>query len=439
MDTADITLDHFCKQFRLVSNQLSGHQLPWLQQQRRQALDTYTDMGLPGRKDEEWRYTRIRELQQHSFKPVVTAGLVDTQQIIRHQLSDAIVLVFIDGFFQANLSKLDDIPNNVVICNLAAAIEHHPELVEIWLDTTNSNSHGFSCLNTAFFNDGAFVHIPADITITKPIQLIFFGVTAGAMMTPRNLVIAEQNSGCHIAEIWTGTDNTHFCNAVTEVIAGEGAAIVIDNIQDEGDHTYHISSTFCQLAENANVTHQNFNFGGQLVRHDMQTELSQSAVCNHSGLTLVNGSQHIDNHLRIDHQQPDAVSRINYKNIADDKSHAIFQGRIVVHNDAQNTDSDMSNKNLLLSENAMIDTKPQLEIDADDVQCAHGVTVGALEQSALFYLRSRGLDETTARNILTFGFANELLETINSAELKTMVLNKLLKRFPQASIRVDWL
>jgi Fe-S cluster assembly protein SufD len=439
MDIADNTMDHFHQQFDIASDQLSGHNLPWLQQKRQQALSAYTALGLPGRKDEEWRYTQIREIQQHGFKPITAAGLVDAQQILNHQLSDAIVLVFVDGLYQANLSKLDDVPDGVVICNLATALQQYGELVEANLDSTNPNSHGFSCLNTAFLKDGVFIHLPAAISVEKPIQLIFFGATADAMITPRNLIIAEANSSCRITEIWAGTDHPRFCNAMTEVIAADGAEVTIDKIQDEGKHTYHISGTFSQLAENAVVTHRNFNFGGRLVRNDIHTKLGQSAACHQFGLTLVNQSQHIDNHLRIDHNQPDTVSRINYKNIADDKSRAVFQGRIVVHKDAQKTDSSMSNKNLLLSDDAIIYTKPQLEIDADDVQCAHGVTVGELEQAALFYLRSRGIDEVTARNILTFGFAKELLETIESIELKTMVLNKLLERFPQASIRADWL
>jgi Fe-S cluster assembly protein SufD len=439
MDIADNTMDHFHQQFSVASDQLSGHNLPWLQQKRQQALSAYTALGLPGRKDEEWRYTQIREIQQHGFKPVIAPGLVDAQQILSHQLSDAIVLVFVDGFYQSNLSKLDAVPDGVVICNFETAMQQHADLVEANLDSTNPNSHGFSCLNTAFFNDGVFIHLPAATSVDKPIQLIYFGTTADAMITPRNLIIAEPNSSCQISEIWTGTDQPRFCNAMTEVIAADGATVEIDKIQDEGNHTYHISSTFSQLGENAVVTHRNFNFGGRLVRNDIHTGLGQSSACHQFGLTLVNQSQHIDNHLRIDHNQPNTVSRINYKNIADDKSRAVFQGRIVVHKDAQKTDSNMSNKNLLLSDDAIIFTKPQLEIDADDVQCAHGVTVGELEQSALFYLRSRGIDELTARNILTFGFAKELLETIESTELKTMVLNKLLERFPQASIRADWL
>lgn len=439
MDIADNTMDHFHQQFTIASSQLSESNLPWLQQKRQQALNAYTALGLPGRKDEEWRYTQIREIQQHSFKPVSAPGLVDAQQILNHQLSDAIVLVFVDGFYQANLSKLEDVPDRVVICNLATALQQHGELVEANLDSTNPNSHGFACLNTAFFNDGVFIHVPAATCVEKPIQLIYFGTTTDAMITPRNLIVAEPNSSCRISEIWTGTDQPRFCNAMTEVIAADGATVEIDKIQDESNHTYHISSTLSQLGEKAVVTHRNFNFGGRLVRNDIHTELGQGAACHQFGLTLVNQSQHIDNHLRIDHIQPDTVSRINYKNIADDKSHAVFQGRIVVHKDAQKTDSNMSNKNLLLSDDAIIYTKPQLEIDADDVQCAHGVTVGELEQSALFYLRSRGIDEVTARNILTFGFAKELLETIDSTELKTMVLNKLLEHFPQASIRAGWL
>ncbi|MEE9425046.1 MAG: Fe-S cluster assembly protein SufD [Methylococcales bacterium] len=439
MDIVDTTMDQFHQQFGIASDQLSGHNLPWLQQKRQQALNVYTALGLPGRKDEEWRYTQVREIQQHGFKTVTAPGLVDAQQILKHQLSDAIVLVFVDGFYQANLSKRDDVPDGVVICNLATALQQHGELVEANLDSTNPNGQGFSCLNTAFFNDGVFIHFPADMRIEKPIQLIFYGATADAIITPRNLIVAEHNSSCRISEIWTGTDQPRFCNAITEVIAADGAIVEIDKIQDEGNHTYHISSTFSQLGENAVVTHRNFNFGGRLVRNDIHTKLGQSAACHQFGLTLVNQSQHVDNHLRIDHNLPDTVSRINYKNIADDKSRAVFQGRIVVHKDAQKTDSNMSNKNLLLSDDAIIYTKPQLEIDADDVQCAHGVTVGELEQSALFYLRSRGIDEVTARNILTFGFAKELLETIESTELKTMVLTKLLERFPQASIRADWL
>ncbi|MEE9345447.1 MAG: Fe-S cluster assembly protein SufD [Methylococcales bacterium] len=439
MDIADNTMDHFHQQFGIASDQLSGHNLPWLQEKRQQALDAYTALGLPGRKDEEWRYTQIREIQQHSFKPVSTPGLVDAQQILDHQLSDAITLVFVDGFYQANLSKLDSIPDEVVISNLATAMQQHPKLVEASLDATNPNSHGFSCLNTAFFNDGVFIHVPAEVIVENPIQFIFFGTTPDAMITSRNLIIADHHSSCRIIEVWAGTEHQRFCNTITEIIASNSAEVTIDKIQDEGQHTSHISSTFSQLAEHAVVTHRNFNFGGRFVRNDIHTGLGQSAACHQFGLTLVNQSQHVDNHLRIDHNKPDTVSRIQYKNIADDKSRAVFQGRIVVHKDAQKTDSNMSNKNLLLSDDAIIYTKPQLEIDADDVQCAHGVTVGELEQSALFYLRSRGIDEVTARNILTFGFAKELLETIESTELKTMVLNKLLERFPQAAIRADWL
>ncbi len=439
MDIADNKMDHFHEQFDIASNQLCGNDLPWLQTKRQEALDVYTRQGLPGRKDEEWRYTRVRELQQHGFNTISSPGLVDAQQIIDHQLSDAIVLVFVDGFYQANLSRLDAIPDDVVISNLATAIQQHPDLVEASLDATNPNSHGFSCLNTAFFNDGVFIHVPAEVIVEQPIQLLFFGSMADAMVSVRNLIIADHHSSCSIVEVWAGTEHPRFCNTITEVIADNSAEVTIDKIQDEGQHTYHISSTFSELAEHAVVTHRSFNFGGQLVRNDIHTELGQGAACHQYGLTLVNQSQHVDNHLRVDHAKPDTVSRIQYKNIADDKARAVFQGRIVVHKDAQKTDSNMSNPNLLLSDDAIIYTKPQLEIDADDVQCAHGVTVGELEQSSLFYLRSRGIDEATARNILTFGFANELLESIDSAELKTMVLNKLLERFPQASIRVDWL
>ncbi len=439
MNIANTTNDGFIHQFSGFSAQLNGQTLPWLQEKRQAALNRYAETGLPGRKHEEWRYTPLRDIEQHSFKPAPAPTLVDAQQILDHQLSDTIMLVFVDGFFQANLSSLADIPEVAIICNIETAIEQHADLLATHLDTVNQNAHGFSSLNTALFNDGAFIYLPASVSIEKPIQLIFFGASDSTMIAPRNLIVAEQNSSCQIVEVWTGTDKTRLCNAMTEVIAADNASITIDKIQDEGKQTYHISSTLSRLADHAVVTHRSFNFGGDLVRNDIQTNLGQGSTCHHSGLTLVNQSQHTDNHLRVEHQHPDTVSRIQYKNIADDQSRAVFQGRVVVHKDAQKTDSNMSNPNLLLSDDAIIYTKPQLEIDADDVQCTHGVTVGELEKSALFYLRSRGIDDRTARNILTFAFANELLESINSTELKTMVLNKLLARFPQEAIRADWL
>lgn len=439
MNTAISRNDYFVQQYGLVSDQLNAHALPWLQQKRQQALEHYAATGLPGRKNEEWRYTRVQQIQQNEFKPAVPPTVVDAQKIVSCQLSDAIVLVFVDGFYQANLSQLDDLPVGVMICNLATAMKEQGELIQTYFDSINQYNHGFDSLNTAFFNDGAFIFLPAFVKLEKPIQFIFHGSAPDVMVTPRNLIITEQEASCSITEIWAGTDKPRFCNAMTEVILGNGAQLTIDKVQDEGNQTNHVSSTWSQLSTHAVLTHRNFNFGGQLIRNDIEAQLGDGSSCHHLGLTLVNHNQHTDNHLRVVHQKPDAISRIQYKNIAQDQSRAVFQGRVVVQKDAQKTDSNMSNPNLLLSEDAIIYTKPQLEIDADDVQCAHGVTVGDLDQTALFYLRSRGIDDQTARNILTFGFANEQLEAIDSEELKTMVLNKLVERFPQSAIRVDWL
>lgn len=426
-------------QLNAALDQLSGHDLAWLQERRLQAMNHYIDTGLPGRKHEEWRYTQVRDIENYGFKPVTAPTPIDTGTILSQQIPDALVLVFVDGIFQPGLSTLDRTAMPVTVINLADALLEHGDLVQSYLDSINRNHHGFSYLNTAFFNDGVFVHIPESMTVQVPIQLIHIGSATDAMISSRNLIVAERHARCHLIEQWAGNDNPRLCNSMTEIIARDHANIVFDKLQNEGKNSHHISSTWTQLSAHAQLTHRNFNFGGQLVRNDIDTLLGQHANCDHSGLTVTDQSRHVDNHLRIEHQQPEANSRVLYKNIADGRSRAVFQGRIVVHKDAQQTDSEMSNPNLLLSEDAIIDTKPQLEIDADDVKCAHGVTVGELDSSALFFLRSRGIDELTARNILTFAFANELIQEIDSDELKTMVLNKLLDYFPQSSIRVDWL
>jgi Fe-S cluster assembly protein SufD len=446
MSTLSQHQDQFRSLYHDHSAQLVGIKLPWLQAFRQKALDNLARCGLPKRKDEDWRYTNIRSIAERQFIPASNSGLADANLILQQQFDDSIVLVFVDGHFQAQLSNLSAVPSGIILCSMAEALQQHPALVEQYLGTASlptlasgTSTNGFTLLNMAFFNDGLFLHLDQEVHLDTPIQLIYYGATANALISVRNLIIAQAQAKAQIVETWIGSKHSYLSNVVTEVIAAEHAQIEICSIQDEGDNANHISTVFSQQAAHAVFSHHNFNVGGLLVRNNILPQLGEHAVCHLYGLVLANAKQHIDNLLKVEHLKPHTSSHIQYKNIIDQQAHGVFQGCVIVHPDAQKTDSDMSNRNLLLSDEAEIDTKPQLVIDADDVKCAHGVTVGALEQDAIFYLQSRGIDAESARNILTFAFANELVEHLQSDALKQLVLAKLIARFPPTTIRRDWL
>jgi Fe-S cluster assembly protein SufD len=242
-----------------------------------------------------------------------------------------------------------------------------------------------------------------------------------------------------VIETFAGLDSAYLSAAVTEVSIGANADVMLYKMQSESEKAYHFGGVYVKQARNARFTHHNFAFGGLLARCDIHTDLDQASECELNGLYLGVKRQHIDNHTRINHLKPHGISRELYKGVLDDRARGVFQGRVIVAEDAQKTDSQMNNRNLLLSNDAEADTKPQLEIYADDVKCGHGVTVGQLDEKSIFYLQSRCIDEETARNMLTFAFANEMVDKITVKSLHDKVLEQVLLRFPQEGVNKEWL
>jgi len=398
--------------------------------------------GFPSPREEEWRYTNVSGIEKKLFSPSLslTAGDLDSEWLKSYQLEDIWSVVLVNGYFSAELSNLTDLPATVSVMSMADALVKQPDKVEKYLGAAADQSeHSFIAFNTAWFTDGLFVHVPAKQVLDKPIQLLHIVTGSDAMATTRNIIIADEMAEAKIIETFVGIDNAYLTAAVTEVFVGSNADVTLYKMQSESDKAYHFGGSYIKQARDARFTHHNFAFGGLLARSDIHVDLDHASECELNGLYLGVKRQHIDNHTRINHLKPYAVSRELYKGVLDDRARGVFQGRVIVAIDAQKTDSQMNNRNLLLSDDAEADTKPQLEIYADDVKCGHGVTVGQLDEKSIFYLQSRCVDEETARNMLTFAFANEMVDKVKIRGLHDMVLEQVLARFPQEGVNKEWL
>jgi Fe-S cluster assembly protein SufD len=417
-------------------NAVVKNQQTWLQSLRAEALTQFAAQGFPSPRDEDWRYTNVSAIEKKRFLPVSESQTaVDVTDILTaYQLKDAWSLVLVDGQFRADLSLLDGLPEAVTVMSMANALDSEAETLQRTLgQAVSATEHGFVAFNTAHFTDGLFVRIAAKQVLTKPIQVLHIATQADSLTATRTVIIAEKMAEVELVETFVGVDNSYLSAAVTEVFVEECAAVTLTKVQCEADKAYHFGGTYVKQARNARFTHHNFAFGSLLARSDIHSDLDDAAECELNGLYLGAKRQHLDNHTRINHNKPHGISRELYKGILDDRARGVFQGRVIVAEDAQKTDSTMNNRNLLLSADAEADTKPQLEIYADDVKCGHGVTVGQLDDKSIFYLQSRGIDIETARHILTFAFANEMVDKITLPSLKSMLLKLLLKHFPQDS------
>jgi len=440
MNTA--TASRYAAEYQTIAPILPGQALPWLKALRAEALMAFSAHGFPSPREEEWRYTNVSGIEKKLFSPSLslTAGDLDSEWLKSYQLEDTWSVVLVNGHFSAALSNLTDLPATVSIMSMADALAKQSDKVEKYLGTAADQSeHSFIAFNTAWFTDGLFVHVPAKQVLDKPIQVLHIVTGSDAMATTRNIIIADEMAEAKIIETFVGIDNAYLTAAVTEVFVGQNADLTLYKMQSESDKAYHFGGSYIKQARNARFTHHNFAFGGLLARSDIHVDLDHASECELNGLYLGVKRQHIDNHTRINHLKPYAISRELYKGVLDDRARGVFQGRVIVAIDAQKTDSQMNNRNLLLSDDAEVDTKPQLEIYADDVKCGHGVTVGQLDEKSIFYLQSRCVDEETARNMLTFAFANEMVDKVKIRGLHDMVLEQVLARFPQQGVNKEWL
>jgi Fe-S cluster assembly protein SufD len=418
--------EHYIDQFTRVKNQLPGGDLAWLKQKREDALSRFALMGFPTIHQETWKYTNVKNLEKKLFQfTPEQKTVIDSEQLRPFLLGDDWPrIIFVDGFFKPELSKLTSLPAKITVASLAQVLKQDPLLVQNYLGYLSGEiQHSFAALNLALMADGAYIHMGKNSHVEQPIHLIFIatGSKETQAHTIRNLIIAEENSSACIIEHYIGLNNgSYFTNTISEIFSHNQTQLTHCKLQQESEQAFHIGSTHVKQSFDSHFDSFVFSFGGSLVRSDTNVELTEENT--HSslkGLFLTRNKQHMDFHTRIDHKQPRGMSREFYKGILTDQSRGVFNGKVIVHKDAQKTDADQHSKNLLLSRMAEIDTKPELEIYADDVKCCHGATVGQLDEDALFYLRARGIDQTMAESILVYAFASEIIGFMNVPLLQT--------------------
>jgi Fe-S cluster assembly protein SufD len=414
---------------------------PWLVRLRENAFTHFEEQGFPTVRDEEWKYTNVAPLTKISFEPSLSkqAAPVAVDQLRKfvHPESEKSQLVLVNGVLSPELSDLSNVPSDVVAIDLSAAIEHE-NYGEIVREHIGRNAdyvrNAFTALNTAFIgSSGVFIYIPRNVRVQVPLHVLFIsaGAEPNSVTFPRVLVVAEESSGATIIESYgRARDAQYFTNAVIEVVLKSNSRIEHYKVQRESKDAFHVANTAVTLARSSSFDTTNITLGGQLSRHDISVVMDdEGAECWVDGLYIVGSGQHTDTHSVIDHRKPHCSSHQLYKGILDGKSRAVFNGKIFVRHDAQKTDAMQTNKNLLLSNEARVDTKPQLEILADDVKCAHGAAVGQIDEDELFYLETRGIHPDLARNLLTYGFAEEVIGKIRidsiRSQLDGAVLNRL--------------
>jgi Fe-S cluster assembly protein SufD len=382
---------------------------------------------------EDWRFTNLSSLAQTPFRLARNGSAsISAKSLEQFRIAGAACqLVFVNGYYAAQFSTPGRLPDGVEVSNLATEIESQPSALESWLGQyLDTRRDPFSALNTAFLEDGAFVHVEKGVVLEAPIHLLFVSTSeAGPTMThPRNLIVAEAESQVSIVEDYVslpgapGAEGRLLCNTVTELVAGDNAVVSHYMIERENTDAFNISTLRMEQGRNANVASHSVLLGGGIVRNNVHPVLNgEGGDCLINGLFAGTGRQHLDNYMLVEHAKPHCGSRQFYNGILGGRAHGVFHGRIIVHKDAQKTDAKQTNRNLLLSDEAQIDTKPQLEIYADDVKCTHGATIGQIEETALFYLRSRGIDEGSARQLLLLAFASECLDRMAEGPARTHI------------------
>ena len=402
----------------------------WVSRLRAEAVDRVGALTVPSTHDEEWRFTDIAPLTRRSFQPVQTASALQAADAERFYLDEASTrLVFVDGVHAAALSS-GHRECGAMVTNLAEALATHSPLIEPHLGAyAGINDNVFTALNTAFLHDGALIAVPREAAVTAPLHLLFIATRKDAASHPRCLVMAEAGSEVTIVEDFVAlTDEAYFTNAVTEIAIADNARVTHVRVQRESDQAFHIAHCAVSLSRASRYRSVAITLGASISRLDLNVlQAGEGSECTLDGLALIGESQLADTHTCIDHARPHGISRQLHKCIVGGAAHAVFNGKIMVRAGAQRTDSAQSSRNLLLTGRAHVDTKPQLEIFADDVKCAHGATVGQLETEEVFYLQSRGLSESAARNLLTYAFGAEVIDRIPVTSLKARLEQTMLE------------
>lgn len=412
----------------------------WLTPIRRAAFLRFSELGFPTVRDEDWRFTSLAPIVQTDFRPAP-----DTRSAVRlDSLAPFLVpgltctrLVFVNGRFAPKLSAIGALPKGLTVSSLGQAMaEDRPSLESYLARYADFHQDAFLALNTAFMQDGGFISIPRGVVLEEPIHLLYVSteLDAPSVTYPRNLIVSGEDSQATILEDYVSLGGgVAFSNAVTEMVVGQNSVMSHYLIERENVQSFNVSTLRMEQGRSSNVTSHSVLLGGALVRNNIHPVLAgEGCECVINGLFVPRGRQHMDNYMKVEHASPHGASRQFYKGILDGQARGVFHGRIIVHKDAQKTDAKQTNMNLLLSEDAQIDTKPQLEIYADDVKCTHGATIGQIDEEAIFYLRSRGIAEASAKALLLFAFAGESLQRMKIEPLRKYLEGLVTEWLPQA-------
>ena len=394
---------------------------------RSEAIKQFESIGFPSKKLENWKYTSLKNLLNTDYSVLPEINNVLEFKNIRKYLIDDIdsyKIIFVDGKYCSHLSETTHEGMDICILSAALTQSKYELIIENYFNKI-ALKDGITSLNTAFSNEGAFIHIPKNKFVEKPIQIIHFstGNEASLMFQPRNMIVVDENSQVQIIERHQSlSENKVFTNSVTEIYADKKSIIDYYKIQNDNLQASLIDNTYVNQQRNSIFSMHTFSFGNELVRNNLNISQNDEFIETIiKGVTIIGNKQHVDHNTLIQHNKPNCNSHQDYKGIYDNKSTGVFNGKIIVDKQAQKTNAFQSNNNVLLSDKATINAKPQLEIYADDVKCSHGCTVGQLDKNALFYLKSRGIPEKEATALLMYGFANNILESVKIPEIKTRI------------------
>jgi Fe-S cluster assembly protein SufD len=426
--------DRYLEGFERLLAELGSREPRRIGQLRRAAADAFGTLGFPTTRQEEWRLTNVASIADAPFDLEPTNDGVSMEDIQPFLYEGTLQIVLVNGLFVPELSNTDGLPAGVIVTNLAEAWASHPERVEPHL----FSEHPFVALNTALHRDGAFLFFPKGVVVEQPINIIHLGRPRDepSACFPRFMIVAEESSQATVVEQYgTVGEGAYFTCPVTEVVVGPNATIDHYKLQRESTEAFHVATFQLLQHRDSTFSSHSISWGGKLVRNDVNAVLDgEGADSNLNGLYMVEGTQLVDNHMRVEHAKPHCDSHELFKGILEGRARSVFNGRIYVHPGAQKTDAKQTNRNLLLSKNAVANSNPQLEIFADDVKCTHGSTVGQLDDLAVFYLRSRGIGEEAARSLLTYAFAADIVERIKVPAVRRDLEEFLFRRLPKGDV-----
>lgn len=398
---------------------------------RSEAIKTFEEKGFPSKREEAWKYTSLNSVLKHDYSVLSNKeNAIEYKEVKKYFLDDidTYKVVFIDGVYSSHLSQTTHEGMDICLMSSALTKPKYKAVIENYFNKI-ATQDSLTSLNTAFTNEGAYIHIPKNKLVEKPIQIVYFstGNEVAAMTQPRNLVVVDENSHVQIIERHQSlTDNPVLTNSVTEIFADKRAIVDYYKVQNDNLNASLIDNTFVNQHSNSICSVHTFSFGGKLTRNNLnffQNGEHMDSILK--GITIIGGKQHVDHNTLVHHIEPNCESHQDYKGIFADKSIGVFNGKVIVEKEAQKTNAFQANNNILISDKATINTKPQLEIFADDVKCSHGCTIGQLDESAMFYMRSRGIAEKEAKALLMYAFSNNVLSSVKINELKNRI-NKII-------------